>query len=1556
LGGTPADATINANQLLGATWAAPLAIGTGTAAAGTFTTLTSDNLLVNKYATVSGSLALGSSVAAPGPGNLSMSGNLIADGRITGTTIFQGVNQVCDISGNCTGSTDLWSLANGALFPKNNTVDVLFGATSGTTATQSAKFAFTGIDTGGTPTASISGATNVALFMDGNGNISSTNRNNLTLGNSSTYNTTGNILLNPNGTGNVGIGKTVPLFKLDVAGSASISATLSLGPMNQVDAGTCNVTNAGKQYYDGTANTYYFCNGTAWTAIGAETGVENFWGQTNGALYPLNNTVDLLLGATAGTTATTSAKFAFTGINTGGTPTASISGTANAALFMDGNGNISSTNRNNLVLGNSTTHNTTGNILLNPNGTGFVGIGTTSPGELLSLGTAGSIKGVLSLAGNTSGKITIEPAAAAGTWTFTLPTTTGTSSQVLTTDGSGVTSWQNIPLAGKLLYYFQDTASAVAGDKKMLITPYSPATSFSTGSVGTNGKVLVNKWITDPGSPGLTSIPAGQFEFHVHAAQTAGTKTTVLFAEFWETNSVGSDIAPIATSESTIALGTKTEYSLFASTANTYSLASSSSRIVAKVYENITAGGSNPTVLIYYGGTDDSFAALPSQTIDASNFVPYIGATANVDLGTFKLFADMIGVGTTSPLARLSVVSPAANAIGKAAFLVDQYENQDIFTASASGVTKLTLTNDGTLKLYNATSSISNSSGDITIIAASGLTSFGGNNLGNIATVSAGTGIFTGVIQTATSSAVAYNRLGTNLTDHSGNLVNGSDLLISSDLEVDGNLYLDGGSINNSAGNTVIQFSSTPTTTANSLLASNWLIENSANLGQAALMVNQLLGGDIFTASASGTPKFVISNAGNVGIGLTNPGYKLEIKGTAGLSPLNVASSSGAPLFTIAATGNVGIANTAPSYPLDVNGDARVVDNLYAQKFIDTTSSPTYYLDPAGATSLFIAGGITSDNVTSFNIASVGNKNIILDAGSGNVVIGAGANFGIGKLDAGTIDPPYTIDGGKFATYQPSMTGIKEETTGTVSTGEYVPGVGYRNVIDFSQALTGSDLWLFSKVTDLTQNYDKLVVLLSPAADTKAWYGFDPSGKLSIYTSRPTSVSYRLTAPRFDFTNWNNSRTGGGDGFIIQNSPQWPVNLALNNSGNIPFENLGIQTATNASSSQKYNLVDSTTGQLIEEVASYSKAIIANLTTGLISAKEIATDSFYAFQGTVDHLLVTSGLVAGNIQTKLISPLADGTDVTVQVGSSATPSGQFIVQNSDGNPVASIDNTGNATFSGTLYADAIKSKSLDDIKSLLSQVQTDQQLLSQASGWNINTATNSASINSLAVTDLYVTNQAAVNSLSVTNSLTLGSDLILGSAGNNIDTLSAPLKIQSLAMAPLEIMAGLVTIDTKGNVNIAGDLFVAGRIKSSGLTLTDTQPSASDSASLLTLQNSTGNTVSTVNASGSAQFLSVSTPQLVIAGADATQSGTVVNGVITTNSTVGQAVIPANTTQITIKNPKVTDYTLVYVTPTSSTQNNVLYIKSKQAGQFDVGFATPVNTDVSFNWWIIQVQ
>lgn len=62
--------------------------------------------------------------------------------------------------------------------------------------------------------------------------------------------------------------------------------------------------------------------------------------------------------------------------------------------------------------------------------------------EALELGLAGSVAGVLKLSGATSGTITMNTAAAAGTWTFTLPADDGDAGEQLQTNGSGVSTWE----------------------------------------------------------------------------------------------------------------------------------------------------------------------------------------------------------------------------------------------------------------------------------------------------------------------------------------------------------------------------------------------------------------------------------------------------------------------------------------------------------------------------------------------------------------------------------------------------------------------------------------------------------------------------------------------------------------------------------------------------------------------------------------------------------------------------------------------------------------------------------------------------------------------------------------------------------------------------------------------------------------------------------------------------------------------------------------------------------------------------------------------------------
>jgi len=136
----------------------------------------------------------------------------------------------------------------------------------------------------------------------------------------------------------------------------------------------------------------------------------------------------------------------------------------------------------------------------------------------------------------------------------------------------------------------------------------------------------------------------------------------------------------------------------------------------------------------------------------------------------------------------------------------------------------------------------------------------------------------------------------------------------------------------------------------------------------------------------------------------------------------------------------------------------------------------------------------------------------------------AGASLTVtGKVTASEMDPPYSIDGVIYATYGHSTTGLKEETTGKVELGTRVLGCSgkqdlYYYIINFDEAEKESDLWLFKEITAFGDEWNDLVVTLTPEGKADVWYEFIPKeNKLIIYGNQPVKVSYRLMAPRFDW-------------------------------------------------------------------------------------------------------------------------------------------------------------------------------------------------------------------------------------------------------------------------------------------------------------------------------------------------------------------------------------------------------------------------------------------------------
>ncbi len=321
--------------------------------ASTGTTTVNNSLTVTKLATFN------AGVTTPSGQSLTVSGNVASNlvpssnntYNLGSSSNYWNNGYITNLFSASSATTSGFFQRNiGAIAPLNISDDFLVAGSS----TKSALFQIFGL----TGNATTSGT----FTFNTTGNITTTKNQTLTLGG----NTTGNIVLSPlNGTGTVTFSNFTTNGGLAYANGSGVLAQTTAGSSNQ-----CLISSGGG------APTWANC------ALGSAT---NWWTSTNGAVYPINTTLDLLLGATA----TTSGKFGFINV-AGGTPTASISANSgNNATYLTGDGTLGTTNRQNITIGSSST----GSISLAPagstalfiNNAGSVGIGTTIPAQKLSV-------------------------------------------------------------------------------------------------------------------------------------------------------------------------------------------------------------------------------------------------------------------------------------------------------------------------------------------------------------------------------------------------------------------------------------------------------------------------------------------------------------------------------------------------------------------------------------------------------------------------------------------------------------------------------------------------------------------------------------------------------------------------------------------------------------------------------------------------------------------------------------------------------------------------------------------------------------------------------------------------------------------------------------------------------------------------------------------------------------------------------------------------------------------------------------------------------------------
>ncbi len=210
---------------------------------------------------------------------------------------------------------------------------------------------------------------------------------------------------------------------------------------------------------DGSANQFLQTDGsgnTIWAAAAAGTINTGTVGQIT--YYSGTNT---LSGTTTGTGVLTAL-----GNNTnvaGGVLVPAAALTANALVIGGGSGTGPSTTTTGTgiltFLGTPTSANLAAAVT-DETGTGSL-VFSNSPtfNDDITLGVASTATGIVNFKGTTSGTVSLSVYDAAGTWTMKLPTSGGTNGYVLTTDGSGNTSWA---AAASAVTAASDTTTATA--------------------------------------------------------------------------------------------------------------------------------------------------------------------------------------------------------------------------------------------------------------------------------------------------------------------------------------------------------------------------------------------------------------------------------------------------------------------------------------------------------------------------------------------------------------------------------------------------------------------------------------------------------------------------------------------------------------------------------------------------------------------------------------------------------------------------------------------------------------------------------------------------------------------------------------------------------------------------------------------------------------------------------------------------------------------------------------------------------------------------------------
>ncbi len=444
--------------------------------------------------------------------------------------------------------------------------------------------------------------------------------------------------------------------------------------------------------------------------------------------------------------------------------------------------------------------------------------------------------------------------------------------------------------------------------------------------------------------------------------------------------------------------------------------------------------------------------------------------------------------------------------------------------------------------------------------------------------------------------------------------------------------------------------------------------------------------------------------------------------------------------------------------------------------------------------------------------------------------------------------------------------------------------------------------------------------------------------------------------------------SGDRDVLVYVNPSFADPTMALDNQGQMVADGLA-QLASNPEAEANKTLIRSIAASLSEIVESTSN-VFTTLIAGTIQSSSIQTDTLTVGGKSLHNLVIDT--IAQNGYLVSQSERVDTREASISgilTAAEATISGNLTAKN-----ITEMANrliTAEASISSLLAQDSTISGQQKDelLASLNPEIKLIvSDLLSDSADWNTEASSSADLISADAVFAneyLNVQGTASITNAHINTALIVGSSMAFDKNSINlISDTESTLYVQATGTGTLDLLAGALTLNREGglvvttdalftqDVTVQGQLsttLIAPESKILGIQLASESGVLSSESGKLAIKSGMTE-VASIDASGSATFakLTLSAPT--------TASGSA------TNASTGKAVLKQGQTDVIIYTTQVSSDSLIYITPTSSTNNQVLYVSGKQGqdettttvGGFTVTLDQALSKDVEFNWWIIN--